>query len=30
VGKPWDEATVLHLAYRYEQQHFGKPKHPEI
>jgi aspartyl-tRNA(Asn)/glutamyl-tRNA(Gln) amidotransferase subunit A len=30
VGKPWDEATVLHLAYRYEQQHFGKPKHPEV
>jgi len=30
VGKPWDEATVLHLAYRFEQRRFGKPKHPEV
>jgi aspartyl-tRNA(Asn)/glutamyl-tRNA(Gln) amidotransferase subunit A len=30
VGKPWDEATVLHLAYRYEAATVWKSKHPEI
>jgi aspartyl-tRNA(Asn)/glutamyl-tRNA(Gln) amidotransferase subunit A len=30
VGKPWDDATVLHLAYRYEAATLWKSKHPEI
>jgi aspartyl-tRNA(Asn)/glutamyl-tRNA(Gln) amidotransferase subunit A len=28
VGKPWDEATVLRLAYRYETTTSWKTKHP--
>jgi aspartyl-tRNA(Asn)/glutamyl-tRNA(Gln) amidotransferase subunit A len=28
VGKPWDEATVLRLAYRYETTTSWKNKHP--
>jgi aspartyl-tRNA(Asn)/glutamyl-tRNA(Gln) amidotransferase subunit A len=28
VGKPWDEATVLRLAYRYETTTGWKTKHP--
>jgi aspartyl-tRNA(Asn)/glutamyl-tRNA(Gln) amidotransferase subunit A len=28
VGKPWDEATVLRLAYRYETATSWKTKHP--
>jgi aspartyl-tRNA(Asn)/glutamyl-tRNA(Gln) amidotransferase subunit A len=28
VGKPWDEATVLRLAYRYETTTNWKTKHP--
>jgi aspartyl-tRNA(Asn)/glutamyl-tRNA(Gln) amidotransferase subunit A len=30
VGKPWDEATVLHLAYRYQTATGWKTKHPVI
>ena len=30
VGKPWDEATVLHLAYRYETMTLSKTKHPGV
>jgi aspartyl-tRNA(Asn)/glutamyl-tRNA(Gln) amidotransferase subunit A len=29
VGKPWDEATVLCLAYRYETTTNWKTKHPD-
>jgi aspartyl-tRNA(Asn)/glutamyl-tRNA(Gln) amidotransferase subunit A len=29
VGKPWDEATVLRLAYRYETATSWKTKHPD-
>ncbi len=28
VGRPWDEATVLRLAYRYETTTSWKTKHP--
>src|ERR1700730_16639429 len=30
VGKPWDEATVLHLAYRYETTTRRKTKYPDV
>jgi len=30
VGKPWDEATVLHLAHRYETTTCWKTKHPDV
>lgn len=30
VGKPWNEADVLHLAYRYENQTPWKTKHPPL
>src|SRR5262249_36559048 len=30
VAKPWDEATVLHLAYRYETATPWKTRHPDI
>jgi len=30
VGKPWDEATVLRLAYRYETTTSWKTKHPAV
>ncbi len=30
VGKTWDEATVLHLAYRYETTTPWKTKHPDV
>jgi aspartyl-tRNA(Asn)/glutamyl-tRNA(Gln) amidotransferase subunit A len=30
VGKPWDEATVLRLAYRYETTTNWKTKHPVV
>lgn len=30
VGKPWDETTVLHLAYRYETKTHWKAKHPDV
>jgi aspartyl-tRNA(Asn)/glutamyl-tRNA(Gln) amidotransferase subunit A len=30
VGKPWDEATVLHVAYRYETTASWKTKHPDV
>jgi aspartyl-tRNA(Asn)/glutamyl-tRNA(Gln) amidotransferase subunit A len=30
VGKPWDEAMVLHLAYRYETTTPWKTKHPDV
>jgi aspartyl-tRNA(Asn)/glutamyl-tRNA(Gln) amidotransferase subunit A len=30
VGKPWDEATVLRLAYRYETTTGWKTKHPDV
>lgn len=30
VGKPWDEATVLRLAYRYETTTRWKTKHPDV
>jgi aspartyl-tRNA(Asn)/glutamyl-tRNA(Gln) amidotransferase subunit A len=30
VGKPWGEATVLHLAYRYETTTPWKTKHPNV
>jgi aspartyl-tRNA(Asn)/glutamyl-tRNA(Gln) amidotransferase subunit A len=30
VGKPWDEATVLRLAYRYETATGWKTQHPAV
>jgi len=30
VGKPWDEVTVLHLAYRYESTALWETKHPDL
>jgi aspartyl-tRNA(Asn)/glutamyl-tRNA(Gln) amidotransferase subunit A len=30
VGKPWDEATVLHLAHRYETTTRRKTKYPDV
>jgi aspartyl-tRNA(Asn)/glutamyl-tRNA(Gln) amidotransferase subunit A len=30
VGKPWDEATVLYLAYRYETATGWTAKHPAV
>jgi aspartyl-tRNA(Asn)/glutamyl-tRNA(Gln) amidotransferase subunit A len=30
VGKPWDEAAVLHLAYRYETTTRRKTRYPDV
>jgi aspartyl-tRNA(Asn)/glutamyl-tRNA(Gln) amidotransferase subunit A len=30
MGKPWDEAAVLHLAYRNETAASWKTKHPDV